>query len=132
MIIYRKLVHEDYDDIADICKDIWGGTDYLPEIFHKWVDDKGLFLGAVDTDTGKVIGTDKYSVLYDGTGWLEGLRIHKDYRGQGIGKEIAIRTYRKTLEDLRSGRINKIAFSTHISSVESISLMKKLGLQMVH
>lgn len=130
MIEYRKLTHEDYDDIVDICKYIWGGTDYLPEIFHKWVDDKGLFLGAVDTDTGKVIGTDKYSVLYDGTGWLEGLRIHKDYRGQGLGREMAARTFGKALEDLRSGKINKIAFSTHISSVESISLMKKLGFKL--
>jgi len=130
MIEYRKLTHEDYDDILDICKDIWGGTDYLPEIFHKWVDDKGLFLGAVDTDTDKVIGTDKYSVLYDGSGWLEGLRTHKDCRGRGIGKELAVRIFNKALEDLGSGKINKIAFSTHISSVESISLMTKLGFRL--
>ncbi|NLK36382.1 MAG: GNAT family N-acetyltransferase [Gracilibacteraceae bacterium] len=130
MIEYRKLTHEDYDDIADICKDIWDGTDYLPEVFHKWVDDKGLFLGAVDTDTNKVVGTDKYSLLYDGTGWLEGLRIHKDYRGLGIGKKIAIRTFKKALEDLRSGKTNKIAFATHISSVESINLMKKFGFRL--
>ena len=130
MIEYRKLAHEDYDDILDICKDIWGGTDYLPEIFHKWVDDKGLFLGAVDTDANKVIGTDKYSVLYDGSGWLEGLRTHKDYRGRGIGKELAVRTFNKALEDLGSGRTNKIAFSTSALSVESISLMTKLGFKL--
>jgi len=130
MIEYRKLAHEDYDDILDICKDIWDGTDYLPEIFHKWVDDKGLFLGAVDTDTNKVIGTDKYSVLYDGSGWLEGLRTHKDYRGRGIGKELAVRTFNKALEDLGSGRINKIAFSTSALSVESIGLMTKLGFRL--
>ncbi len=130
MIEYRKLAHEDYDDILDICKDIWGGTDYLPEIFHKWVDDKGLFLGAVDTDANKVIGTDKYSVLYDGSGWLEGLRTHKDYRGRGIGKGLAVRTFNKALEDLGSGRINKIAFSTSALSVESISLMTKLGFKL--
>ncbi|HPW41867.1 MAG TPA: GNAT family N-acetyltransferase, partial [Bacillota bacterium] len=130
MIEYRKLAHEDYDDILDICKDIWDGTDYLPEIFHKWVDDKGLFLGAIDTDANKVIGTDKYSVLYDGSGWLEGLRTHKDYRGRGIGKELAVRTFNKALEDLGSGRINKIAFSTSALSVESISLMTKLGFKL--
>jgi len=130
MIEYRKLAHEDYDDILDICKDIWDGTDYLPEIFHKWVDDKGLFLGAIDTDANKVIGTDKYSVLYDGSGWLEGLRTHKDYRGRGIGKGLAVRTFNKALEDLGSGRINKIAFSTSALSVESIGLMTKLGFRL--
>lgn len=130
MIEYRRLTHEDYNDIADMCKDIWGGTDYLPEIFHRWVDDKGLFLGAVDTDTNKVIGADKYSVLHDGTGWLEGLRTRKDYRGLGIGKELALRVFKEALSDLEKGSIDKIAFSTHISSVESISMMKKLGFRL--
>jgi RimJ/RimL family protein N-acetyltransferase len=130
MITYRKLSHEDYSDIVDICKDIWDGTDYMPGIFHKWVDDAGLFLGAVDTDTNKVIGTDRYSVLYDGTGWLEGLRTHKDYRGKGIGKELGLRTFEKAKADLEEGRIKKIAFSTHISSVESITMMKQLGFRL--
>lgn len=130
MIEYRKLVHEDYDDIAAICKNIWGGTDYLPELFHTWVDDKGLFLGAVDTETNKVIGTDKYSVLYDGSGWLEGLRTHKDYRGRGIGKELALKVFKEALDDFGRGRIDKIAFSTHISSVESINMMTHLGFKL--
>lgn len=130
MIEYRKLTHEDYNDVADICKDIWEGTDYLPELFHKWVDDKGLFLGAVDSDTGKVIGTDKYSILYDHTGWLEGLRIHKDYRGQGIGKELANKVFGKALKDFEKGKTDKIAFSTHISSFESINLMKHMGFKL--
>lgn len=127
MIDYRRLEHKDYADIVEMCRGIWDGTDYLPELFHEWVDDRGLFLGAFDTDTNKVIGTDKYSVLHDGTGWLEGLRTHKDYRGKGIGKELALRTFKEALDDLDKGRINKIAFSTHISSVESINLMKGLG-----
>lgn len=130
MIEYRKLKHEDYADIVDICKDIWDGTDYLPELFHGWVEDRGLFLGAVDTDTGRVIGTDKYSILHDGTGWLEGLRTHKAYRGRGIGRELSVRTFEAALEDLRKGKINKIAFSTHISAVESITLMKSMGFRL--
>lgn len=127
MIEYRKLTHEDYSDVLDICKDIWDGTDYLPELFHQWVDDKGLFLGAVDTVTNKVIGTDKYSLLYDGTGWLEGLRTHKDYRGKGIGKGLAFRLFQKALSDLENKAIKKIAFSTHISAVESIGMMEQMG-----
>lgn len=131
MIEYRKLTHDDYNDIVEISKDIWEGTDYLPELFHQWVDDsKGLFIGAVDHDTGKVIGTDKYSVLYDGTGWLEGLRIHKDYRGRGISKEMAQLTLAHAKEQQKSGKIRTIAFSTHITSVESIGLMTKLGFRL--
>ena len=81
MIELRIISAGDYDDIKDISKDIWEGDDYLPQVFHDWVQDKGMFLGAVDKEKQKVVATGKLSILHDGTGWLEGLRVHKDYRG---------------------------------------------------
>lgn len=125
MITYRKLEHSDYQDIVELCRDIWDGTDYLPELFHGWVDDRGLFLGAIDSETGRVVGTDKYSVLPDGTGWLEGLRVHKNYRGQKIAKELADRILAASKQELQEGKVDKLAFSTHLSAVESIGMMKK-------
>lgn len=128
MMILRKLQHEDYEDVNAMCKDIWDGTDYLPALFHPWVEDeKGCFVGAIDSETGKVIGTSKYSVLGDGTGWLEGMRIHKDYRGRKLAKLLTEYVLSSAKEDLSAGKINKIAFSTHISSVESIHMMKQYG-----
>lgn len=128
MIVYRRLNHEDLDDIRDISKYIWEGTDYLPSVFHEWVDDdKGFFMGAVDDATGKVIGVGKYSILYDGSGWLEGLRVHKDYRNQKIGKQLSISLFDMALRDYKENKIKRIAFATHASNIESISIMKKLG-----
>ena len=89
MIIYRDLNEADYEDICDISKDIWEGNDYLPSVFHKWIKSPGYFLGAVDTEKNKVIGVGKYSILHDKTGWLEGLRVHKDYRGLKIARGIS-------------------------------------------
>lgn len=130
MIELRILTHEDYNDVVDICKDIWDGTDYLPQLFHQWVDDKsGLFIGAVDTDTDKVIGTDKYTVLSDGTGWLEGIRVHKAYRGQKVAKLMAEYILDFAKKELEAGKVERLAFSTHVSAVESISMMKKLGFE---
>ncbi|MDF2520237.1 MAG: hypothetical protein K0R84_865 [Clostridia bacterium] len=126
MISIRILTHKDYNDILDICRYIWDGTDYIPQLFHSWVDDKaGVFAGAVDTDTNKVIGAAKYSVLSDGTGWLEGIRIHKDYRGRKIAKLLTEYLMGYAARELREGKINKLAFSTHASSVESINMMKQ-------
>jgi GNAT superfamily N-acetyltransferase len=130
MIVLRDLCHEDYDDVVEICRNIWDGTDYLPQIFHSWVDDpKGSLVGAIDTDTNKVIGTDKYSVLSDGTGWLEGMRVHKDYRGRKIGKLLTEYILTQAKADLQAGRLNRIAFSTHASSIESITMMKKCNFE---
>lgn len=126
MIILKEMRHEDYDDVIDICKDIWGGTDYLPQIFHSWVDDKeGEFFAAVDTDKSKVVGLAKYTVLTDGTGWLEGIRVHKDYRGRKIAKLLAEGTLEHANKDLQKGKVQKIAFATHLFNVESINMMKQ-------
>jgi len=128
MIAYKKISHKDYNDLLDISKDIWGGTDYLPQIFHQWVDDIGFFLGAY-TENDKLVGCAKLSVLFDGTGWLEGLRVHKDYRNLGIGKELASRILKIAKDYLSQNKIRQIAFATHVTNVESININTKLGFE---
>ena len=130
MIAFRKLTHEDYEDIVDISKDIWDGGDYLPSVFHKWVDDKGIFLGGVDIDNNKVVAVAKLSILFDGSGWLEGLRVHTNYRGQKLGKRITEETLKRATEALQNGFINKIAFATHINNIESKTMMEKLNFKL--
>lgn len=130
MIEFRRLTHDDYGDIVDISKDIWDGSDYLPKVFHKWVDDEGYFLGVLDTERNKIAGIGKLSILYDRSGWLEGLRVHKDYRGLRLARHISERLLGIAKDLLESGEIERIAFSTHITNVESSTLMKKLNFKL--
>jgi RimJ/RimL family protein N-acetyltransferase len=127
MIEFRKLNHEDYEDILDISKDVWEGTDYLPQVFHNWVDSKGIFLGGVDKEKNKVVAVARLSILNDGSGWMEGLRVHKDYRGQKLGRRISEELLERAKEALAQGKINKIAFSTHITNIESRTMMESLN-----
>lgn len=130
MIELRRITPEDYDDIVDISKSIWEGSDYLPKLFHKWVNDEGYFLGAVDTEKNKVIGVGKFSILHDNTGWLEGLRTHVDYRGRKIARLLSEKLIEISKHYLQEGKINKIGFATYIDSIESITLMQKLGFKL--
>lgn len=123
LFFIRTLTHEDYNDIYDICKNIWDGSDYLPAVFHQWVDDNGGFFGIVEKATNKVVGVDKFTVLLDGTGWLEGLRVHPDYRGKGLSKAMTDHIMTVAHRELDAGRVARLAFSTHITSKESIGLM---------
>jgi ribosomal protein S18 acetylase RimI-like enzyme len=127
MIIFRELSHEDYKDILDISKDVWEGSDYLPEVFHQWVDDKGVFLGCIDVLRNKVVAVGKLSILSDKSGWMEGLRVHIDYRGQKLGRKISEELIRIAKTALIKGEINKIALSTHLNNIESKALMEKLN-----
>lgn len=131
MIVFRKLTHDDYEDIVDISKDIWEGGDYLPSVFHKWVDDKGIFLGGVDIDNHKVVAVAKLSILYDGSGWLEGLRVHINYRGLKLGMRTTQEILIRATKALENGIINKIAFATHINNIESKTMMEKLNFKIV-
>ncbi|MGL6108059.1 GNAT family N-acetyltransferase [Romboutsia sp.] len=120
---YKVLTHDDYDDIVDISKKIWDGSDYLPSIFHKWVDDKeGCFLGIVHDE--KIVAVGKYTILKDKQGWLEGLRVHVDYRGQKFAHSISDRLFDIACQDLKKGKITNIAMCTHKESTASINMME--------
>lgn len=120
---YKILTYDDYNDIVDISKNIWDGSDYLPKIFHKWVDEKeGCFLGVVEND--KVVAVGKYTVLPDRQGWLEGLRVHVDYRGRQFAHAISDMLFNLSREDLRNGKITNIAMCTHVDTKASIKMME--------
>jgi GNAT superfamily N-acetyltransferase len=131
MFKFKRLSEEDYEDIVDISKNIWEGSDYLPKVFQKWVKDQGFFLGLVDDEKNKVVGVGKFSILSDKSGWLEGLRVHKDYRGLKLGRVISEKIIEIAKSALEEGVINKLAFSTHISNKESMHLMSTLGFKLV-
>lgn len=131
MIEFRRLAHEDYEDICDISKSIWGGTDYLPKIFHKWVEDEGYFLGVIDSSKNKVVGVGKLSILQDKSAWLEGLRVHTEYRGLKLAREISETLLNIAKDYLKVGKVKKIAFATHIGNIESKTLMEKLRFKLV-
>ncbi len=120
---YKILTHDDYNDILDISKNIWDGNDYLPNVFHKWVDEKeGCFLGVVENN--KVVAVGKYTILPDRQGWLEGLRVHIDYRGRQFAHAISDMLFNLSREDLRNGKITNIAMCTHVDTKASIKMME--------
>lgn len=120
---YKILTNDYYADILDISKNIWDGNDYLPKVFHKWVNDKnGCFLGLVKNN--KVVALGKYTILPDGQGWLEGLRVHIDYRGQQLSHAIADMLFNIAREYLRDGKITNIAICTHKYTKASIKMVE--------
>ncbi|MBX3085856.1 MAG: GNAT family N-acetyltransferase [Anaerolineae bacterium] len=83
----RRAQESDRADIESIAGQIWRGMDYLPMMFDRWLADaEGAFYIAEFED--RVVGTAKLSRLSDGEWWLEGLRVHPDLQGQGIGRRL--------------------------------------------
>jgi ribosomal protein S18 acetylase RimI-like enzyme len=131
IIFFRELKHEDFQDIVDISKGVWDDTDYLPGAFHTWVDEEGIILGGVDQAKNKVISIVRFSILSDKSGWIDGLRVHRDYRGQGIGKATTYKIFEAGKKALIEGRIERLGFSTVSDNIESIGIFKGLSFKVV-
>ncbi|MCK5848285.1 MAG: GNAT family N-acetyltransferase [Caldisericia bacterium] len=123
----RLIKHEDYQDVCQISKDIWDGGDYLPKVFHEWVDSPGLFVGIEDTIKKQIVAVGKYSYLPDKTGLIEGLRVHSEYRGEGLSWQVDLPIFNKALEDKKNGTVDRIANCTHILNKVSLHMSKKVG-----
>ncbi len=125
--VIRPLRHDDYESICELSKSIWEGNDYLPEVFHQWVDSPGLFLCIEDISTHQVIATGKYSYLEDGSGILEGLRVHENFRGQHLSWQICKELFKKAIEDRKKGRISQIVNCTHVTNEASLHISTSVG-----
>lgn len=116
----REARKKDRKDIIKIASDTWEGWDYVPQLLDEWFAEGGLL---VAVDKGKVIGITKTTVLSYGELWLEGIRVKKQLRGKGIGKELALFQLGKALEY----KPRVIRLSTAEINTESIKLIEKLG-----
>ncbi|MDG6220541.1 MAG: bifunctional GNAT family N-acetyltransferase/class I SAM-dependent methyltransferase [Candidatus Thermoplasmatota archaeon] len=75
----------DKEEIAELSRRIWEGDDYIPWVFDAWVSDGGFYCGKLDE---KIVALGKYTRHPSGVLWLEGLRVHPDYQGKKLGREM--------------------------------------------
>ncbi len=121
--IIREAKPEDRPFIEEISRLTWGG-DYLAYVFEEWVKEGGLYV----LELGRtVIGTVRITVFPQRVGWMEGLRVHPDYRGRGYGK-ILHRFVLGVGEALfEGGKIDALEFSTQAFNQVSVSLGTRDG-----
>ncbi|MDK2982803.1 MAG: hypothetical protein PWP49_494 [Thermococcaceae archaeon] len=125
--IIRKAKPEDKPFIEEIARLTWGGEDYLADVFDEWLGDNFYVLEV----GGKVIGTAKLTLLPEKVGWMEGLRVHPDYRGKGYGRLIhnfMVNLGKRLAEE---GKIEALEFATYFLNRESIAMAKKDGFSVI-
>lgn len=127
-IIIRAAQKGDKQDIQEISRLTWGGQDYIEEVFEEWLEDGHFFVAEINN---KVIGTAKLTIFPDKVGWLEGLRVHPEYRGKGIGRKLQDFTREYGLTLIRKGLINCLEFSTYYKNQRSIQMALKDGFYVV-
>jgi GNAT superfamily N-acetyltransferase len=118
----RKAVRADKRLALEISKNLWGGHDYLPEVWDDWVKDpKSRLITA--TVNGKAVGVAHASLQTPYIAWLEGVRVHERYRGFGIAGKL-----NNALVDWARRKGARVArLSTHINNRASRNHLEKIG-----
>ncbi len=125
-LLIRKADAGDLSDLSAISKTTWDGDDYLENVSHAWVEEDGFFVGEVD---GRVVACGKLSSMPGDVAWLEGLRVHTDFKGKGYGRALSDSILQTAVTKHKKGEFKAIEFSTYINNVESISMAEKQGFQ---
>lgn len=73
--------------ILEICKNIWNGHDYLPEVWDDWLAETDGRL-IVATVKGRTVGVAHGYLQTPDVAWLEGVRVHEEYRGLGVAGKL--------------------------------------------
>lgn len=79
----RPARESDREPLMSFIKDVWGGHDYIPNVWDEWLRDRRGKMFVVEVD-GVPVGMNRVSFPQDGSAWFQGARIHPEYRGKGL------------------------------------------------
>ncbi len=81
----RPVRPADRGRVEEICSDIWGGGDYLPGVFDRWVADAGASFQAGELE-GVVVALQRLRPYAPGLLYYEGLRVASSHRRRGLAR----------------------------------------------
>eukprot|EP00466_Bigelowiella_natans_P010640 jgi/Bigna1/134473/aug1.25_g9181 len=148
-----RVTKRHYRDILELARHTYNGEDYIHEAFDKWTDSSGknYFVG-IEGEHGEIVACENLAALDQGkTAWMEGLRVHPDYRGKGLASQLEGHLVRyaegtgkgvehggsggvskDSLPSVRSPRFQRIRLTTTMRNVASCYLAEKFGLKPVN
>ena len=123
----RKVKRSDLDDVKEISKHVWDGHDYVPSVATQWLRDPKCNFYGVEIN-GHVVAVGNLRLIEAGRlGWMEGLRVHPDYRGRGLANGLTPFIVKKG-EELG---LERLRYTTAIDNAASLKLAKKSGFRRV-
>ena len=114
--VTRPATMDDLDALCRIESSAIPGYEYMYDNrnFYFGSENKGEMVLS-STKDGYAIGMGQYSVLPDGSGWLEILRVQKEYQNQGVGKSIYER-YMELAEETNAPSVAMFTGATNLAS----------------
>ena len=122
-VVLRRARPEDREKVAWVESLSTPNLRYVPHVFDMFVDDRvGEF--SVEELDGELVACGKYTIVPDGSAWLETLRVVPERQGLGLGK----RLYEHWLELAHAQGVKAMRMYTGVTNVVSSGLAERYGL----
>lgn len=119
----------DRKDLEEICRNTFGGSDYLPKMAATYADDPNSHFQALihsnDAKNSRLAAVANMRMVNQKTGWLEGVRTSEDYRNKGL----AFRLLQSLLKDAGAMNYEQVLSCTVESNVAMRRVFEKLQLK---
>ncbi len=127
----REARLEDWDEIKRLCKDIWEGEDYVPDVFPHWLEANDCHPFVLeDSEERRLLGVVNIRRMnQDETAWFEGIRIDPAYQGRGLGNFLTNFIVSWSREHLPSARRYRLMIAE--DNRPSLRLAKKHGFDII-
>lgn len=93
----RPAKPTDKGQLMSFIKDVWEGHDYIPRVWDEWLSGESGRMFIVEAD-GVPVGMSRVRFLEDGSAWLEGARIHPEFRGRGLASMLGRNSMRIAMD----------------------------------
>ncbi len=95
----RQGCATDLPVVAQICSDVYGGSDYIPEMWEEWTaspQNKGFIVEMDGQSVGLYLL--RLNVAGSDTGWIQGVRVATAFKKQGVARFILEHAIRQSRE----------------------------------
>lgn len=122
----REAQPEDLPQVLEVEEKSTPGLRYVEAVWDTFINDQeGDW--SVQEFNGLVVGCGKYTVLPDGSAWLETLRITPEHQGKGLGKAF----YRHWMRLSREKGVKTMRMYTGAGNIVSKTLAERFGFKHV-
>ncbi|MBD3170966.1 GNAT family N-acetyltransferase [Candidatus Bathyarchaeota archaeon] len=124
-ILLRKARPEDKEKVIWVESLSTPNLSYVPDVWDMFIkDEKGDW--SVEEVDGEVVACGKYSILPDGSAWLETLRVIPERQGLGLGK----RLYEHWLKLSEEKDVESMRMYTGVKNEVSAGLARRYDLSL--
>ncbi|ODU54739.1 MAG: hypothetical protein ABT01_07840 [Clostridium sp. SCN 57-10] len=123
---YRVIActREMLPDALRVERSAMGDHCYLADVYDYFATTKGELSCVFDGE--RLVGIGKFTVLWDGSGWLETLRVEQEWQRRGVGRAI----YERYMEQARGFGCDFVRMYTGVENVSSPALARVFGLEL--